>query len=184
MTTGSMRDRILDAAERRAREAGYHGFSFRDVAADVGIKSASVHYHFPTKGSLAQALAQRYKERALETIGEPQTPLDAFDRVAALFRQSILVENRMCLCGVFAAEKDGLPTEVAGATQQFFQALIMALERPSEHRTAPYRAETVLAALEGAVLLGKTLGDVGVFERITSDLRRAYPVDPAVDATA
>ena len=31
------------------RRGGFHGFSFRDLAADVGIKSASVHYHFPIK---------------------------------------------------------------------------------------------------------------------------------------
>ena len=44
---------IMDAAERRIRELGYNGFSFRDIAADVGIKSASVHHHFPTKPALA-----------------------------------------------------------------------------------------------------------------------------------
>ena len=50
---------IMDAAERRIRELGYNGFSFRDIAADVGIKSASVHHHFPTKPALAAAVARR-----------------------------------------------------------------------------------------------------------------------------
>ena len=41
---------IMDAAERRMRIGGFNGFSFREIAADVGVKSSSVHYHFPTKG--------------------------------------------------------------------------------------------------------------------------------------
>ena len=37
---------ILDTAEQRMRDVGYHSVSFRDLADDLGIKSASVHYHF------------------------------------------------------------------------------------------------------------------------------------------
>ena len=60
---------ILDAAEGFARQTGYNGFSFRDIAAEIGIKSASVHYHFPTKGDLGAALARRYAERFFERLG-------------------------------------------------------------------------------------------------------------------
>ena len=170
----SMRERILDAAEDRAREAGYHGFSFRDVAADVGIKSASVHYHFPTKAALAEALTERYQDRALQKIGAPQSPVEAFDRAAALFRHAIAVEDRMCLCGLFGAERGGLPAEVAQATERYFRRLIEALEQPAAREGAPYRAETILAALEGALLLARALGDAEAFERVVADLRRAY----------
>ena len=50
---------IMDAAERRMRIGGFNGFSFREIAADVGVKSASVHYHFPTKENLAAAVTRR-----------------------------------------------------------------------------------------------------------------------------
>ena len=46
-------ERLMDLAEARIREAGYRGFSFRDLAAEIGIKSASVHHHFPTKAGMA-----------------------------------------------------------------------------------------------------------------------------------
>src|SRR3712207_8206920 len=49
--SGGTAERIMDAAERRIRAAGYGGFSFRELAAEVGVKSASVHHHFPTKRS-------------------------------------------------------------------------------------------------------------------------------------
>ena len=45
---------IMDAAERRMRIGGFNGFSFREIAADVGVKSSSVHYHFPTKENSLQ----------------------------------------------------------------------------------------------------------------------------------
>ena len=57
------RSAILDVAERRIRAHGYNGFSFREIADEIGIKSASVHYHFPTKADLAAAVAKRYRER-------------------------------------------------------------------------------------------------------------------------
>jgi TetR/AcrR family transcriptional repressor of nem operon len=56
----AMAESIMDAAERRIRLGGFNGFSFREVAADVGVKSSSVHYHFPTKERLAAAVVHRY----------------------------------------------------------------------------------------------------------------------------
>ena len=59
---------IMDAAERRIRLGGFNGFSFREIAADVGIKSSSVHYHFPTKENLAAAVIHRYTDEVAELI--------------------------------------------------------------------------------------------------------------------
>ncbi len=50
----SIAESIMDAAELRMRGGGFNGFSFREIADDVGIKSSSVHYHFPTKRSSPQ----------------------------------------------------------------------------------------------------------------------------------
>ena len=69
---------ILDAAERRMQIGGFGGFSFREIAADVGIKSSSVHYHFPTKENLAAAVIRRWPKRPLNLSTrnwrETQTP--------------------------------------------------------------------------------------------------------------
>jgi AcrR family transcriptional regulator len=65
------RETILRAARTRARAHGYGGLNFRDLATDVGIKSASIHYHFPTKADLGAAVAKRCWEdsgAALETL--------------------------------------------------------------------------------------------------------------------
>ncbi|MGT2440988.1 G/U mismatch-specific DNA glycosylase (plasmid) [Bradyrhizobium betae] len=99
-------DRLMDLAEARIREAGYRGFSFRDLAAEIGIKSASVHHHFPTKAGMAAAVARRYGERFFELVGrrEGETPDDVIEMYRAIFRQEIERDGRMCLNGILGAE--------------------------------------------------------------------------------
>ena len=50
------REAILEAAKRTAQAHGYSGLNFRELAAEVGIKGASIHYHFPTKADLGAAV--------------------------------------------------------------------------------------------------------------------------------
>ena len=61
---------IMNSAERRIRIGGLNGFSFREIAADVGVKSSSVHYHFQTKEKLAAAVLRRYTEYVAKLIDE------------------------------------------------------------------------------------------------------------------
>jgi len=51
---------LLDSAERAARRRGFDGFSYADLAKDMGIRKASIHHHFPTKAALSVALMKRY----------------------------------------------------------------------------------------------------------------------------
>ena len=52
----TMAERILDAAQALAQVRGYNGFSHADVSAELAITKASIHYHFPGKADLAEAL--------------------------------------------------------------------------------------------------------------------------------
>jgi TetR/AcrR family transcriptional repressor of nem operon len=64
--------KIIDAAENMIRSGGYNGFSFRDIAAEIGIKSSSVHYYYPRKEDLALEVAVRYKENFIAALGDPK----------------------------------------------------------------------------------------------------------------
>lgn len=162
----STAEAILDAAERRIRESGYNGFSFRDLAADVGIKSASVHHHFATKERLAAAAARRYADRLLRAVDGHASPTRA-GAYRAAFRRALEEDGRMCLCGVLAAEVGGLPPEVAAEARAFFERCI----RDIDQQPAPtVEALQVIALLEGAMLLARTLGDITVFDRATAVL--------------
>ncbi|KJV10702.1 hypothetical protein VZ95_03150 [Elstera litoralis] len=159
-----MREQILAAAEKRARVGGYNGFSFRDLAEDVGVKSSSVHYHFPTKADLGAALAHRYTEHAKARLGEPVglSPEGATARVTLLFRDALLVEDRMCLCGLFGAERDALPPAVEAAVAGFFQ-MLLAFLGTSVGEGIP--AAQLLAQLEGGLILARTLRDPALFDQ-------------------
>ncbi len=166
MSDKAMRERILDAAEARARRGGYNAFSFRELAEDVGVKSASVHYHFPTKPDLAAALAKRYTARAQEWLGDPTTltHAEARARVTTMFRDALVKDDRMCLCGVLAAERDALPAPVNSAVAGFFQMLLDYLRGTPVQSESLLNPEAVVARLEGALILARSLQDNRVFE--------------------
>src|SRR5580704_1896558 len=59
---------ILDIAERLVQRRGFNGFSYADIAADLGITKASLHYHFAGKAELGEALIERYSARFTEAL--------------------------------------------------------------------------------------------------------------------
>jgi len=165
---------ILDAAENRIRRAGYNGFSFREIASDVGIKSASVHYHFPTKADLATAVAKRYRERFEEAVAKNEAAgAGRVETWKTLFRDSLAEDNRMCLCGILAAEKEGVPEVVADEARQFFEMGVSSIAEVSKDNAENSLAYglNILATLEGAMLLAQSMGDNTLFDLATTNLK-------------
>src|SRR5690242_7307761 len=113
----------MDLAEAHIRSAGYGGFSFRNLAAEIGIKSASVHHHFPTKAIMAAAVARRYADRFFAAVA--RQPDDTADKAIAVYRSSFKAAldrgGLMCLFGVLCAEAGGLSPEIADETRSFFR---------------------------------------------------------------
>ena len=113
---------IMDAAERRMQLGGFGGFSFREIAADVGIKSSSVHYHFPTKEDLAAAVIRRWAEETSKFIDEElEKDPDPVRVWTKAFRGTAVSEGRMCPCTVLGAASQDLPPEVASGSEGLFQ---------------------------------------------------------------
>jgi TetR/AcrR family transcriptional repressor of nem operon len=165
-----IREAILNSAEARMRAGGYHGCSFREIASDVGIKSASVHYYFPTKAELGAALAARYRARVLAEIGSPDDERELaakLDAMRSAFRSGLARGDGMCLCGVLATEMRSLPSPVAGATQDYFVACNDWLRRAfarAQIAQPERKALRITALLQGALLQAIALGDVGAFD--------------------
>jgi TetR/AcrR family transcriptional repressor of nem operon len=161
----------MDAAERRMRKGGFNGFSFREVAADVGIKSSSVHYHFPTKEALAAAVIRRYTQEVAEIIKQGfETERDPVKVWTKAFRGTIHSKAKMCPCAVLGASSRDLPREVAAEVKAFFQMCIDALV---EKDVTPNKAAELLATITGAMVVSNALGDVSHYDRATSELLRA-----------
>ncbi len=101
------------------RDGGYHSFSFRQIADELEVKSASIHYHFPMKEALGELVTKRYTENFLEYLGRPEDHKDPIGFYIAAFENSLKADRRTCLCGVLAAESGRLPEVVCSALKQF-----------------------------------------------------------------
>jgi TetR/AcrR family transcriptional regulator, transcriptional repressor for nem operon len=163
---------ILDVAERLAQTRGYNGFSYADIAAQLGVTKASLHYHFPSKAELGRALIGRYHAlfgAALDAIDQQtKEPREKLQRYVGLY-DSVLSNERMCLCGMLAAEYATLPAPMQQGLTSFFDANERWLSAVLEVglRTGAFvfkepaneRARVILGALEGAMLVARSYGN-------------------------
>ncbi|KTB78856.1 TetR/AcrR family transcriptional regulator [Pseudomonas syringae] len=184
--TINAREAILLAARNIAQSQGYNGLNFRDLAAQVGIKPASIYYHFPSKADLGVAVARRYWEdgaAALETIAE-ETPdaIEALHRFPEIFRRSLEAENRLCLGSFVGAETDNLPTEMTREIQMFAQVnidwlskLLVAAKvcRPADSEV---RAQAIFSAVAGAQLIARSRSDIALFDTLIDAYRACGPL--------
>lgn len=181
--------KILDAAERMARHGGYNAFSFRDIAKTVGISSASVHHHFPTKEDLGVTLVRRYTARFIEQLADPArypTAEDALAFYIRAYRNALVQEGAICLCAIFGAQTDTLPMSVKAEAGRFFlqniRWLDAALDKPGfkinpQDRYA-FAVQTV-AILDGAMILSQTLDRIDIFDHATRNIFLSGPVQGA-----
>jgi TetR/AcrR family transcriptional repressor of nem operon len=160
---------IMDAAERRIRAGGLGGFSFREIAVDVGVKSSSVHYHFPTKENLAAAVVRRWAEKTAKLIDEELAkgtdPEKAFART---FRSTAQSDSHMCPCTVLGAAAMDLPTEVSVEVKAFFK---MCLDKLTGAGLTKVAATEFLSTITGALVVANALGDASAYDRATKDFR-------------
>ncbi len=177
------RSRILDVGERLVQVHGFNGFSYADVAAELAVTKASLHYHFPSKAELGEALIARYAERfaqALAAIDANVTLAPAkLDAYASLYTE-VLRQERMCLCGMLAAEYQTLPSPIRNAVVAFLDDneawLALVLEQGREEgslhfsNTAADTARSIVSGLEGAMLVARPYGAIERFETAAAQL--------------
>ena len=168
---------IMDAAERRMRLSGFYGFSFREIASDVGVKSSSVHYHFPTKEDLAAAVVRRWAEYTSELVDKElekdPNPIRVWTKA---FRGTAFSKARMCPCTVLGAASQDLPEQVAKEVKGFFK---MCQSKLVAEGLSPSKAAEVLSIITGALVVANALGDTAEYDRATSDLLRQQAAHPA-----
>jgi TetR/AcrR family transcriptional repressor of nem operon len=169
-------ERILDVAEQLLQARGFNGFSYADVASELGITRAALHYHYPGKAELGEALITRYADRFSAALAD----LDAASTAAPVTLEGyvdlyaqVLGRQRMCLCGMLAAEYLTLPPAMQRGVTAFFDDssswLQSVLERGRREGTLTFfghaadSAAMVMGGLEGAMLITRMSGDVEGF---------------------
>jgi TetR/AcrR family transcriptional regulator, transcriptional repressor for nem operon len=170
-------ERILDIAERLVQIRGFNNFSYADIATELGITKASLHYHYAGKAELGQALIGRYAERFLDALDRIDRDLAnapaKLEAYAGLYA-GVLRGERMCMCGILAAEYQTLPGPMRSAVIGFFDENQRWLSRViTDGRIAGTLtfagspdeiAQAILSTLEGAMLVARPYGDTARFD--------------------
>lgn len=169
MQSADTKQKILQVAEELTKQRGFDGFSYRDISQEVGVKTSSIHYHFPTKGDLSEELIERYTEgfsTALSAIHE--TKADGYGKIKSLLQIfiSALGENQnLCLCGMLSANASTLTPRGKKLLDTFFCQMEKWLETVIEegiadgsiHKSIRARSSAmeIIALAEGAMLLAR-----------------------------
>lgn len=181
----STADDILACARALIVAGGYNGFSYADIAENVGIRKPSIHHHFPSKAALVKTLVEGHRKATEETLGKLEQaipgPLDQLGAYIGHWKACIGDASApFCVCAMLATELPVLPEDVAREARAYFQFLsgwlAAVLERGATQGAiklddAPrVAADTFLATLHGAMLSARALGETAVFTAIMDPL--------------
>lgn len=190
MNTNTL-NQILDTAQQLVQSLGYNAFSYADISKEVGIRKASIHYHFPNKADLGEALVARYDNHftaALTQIDEQTTnDLEKLRKFTALYKAGPMQGFRLCLGVMYSTDYITLPEKVQDKLTRYFSTNLTWLEQVMDHGlkagtltfkgTAKTQAHTFLAALQGAQLLARSFKDIEKFDEIGEELITALAKD-------
>ncbi len=133
LLASSTRDALLATAAERLQEVGWSSFSFRDLAELVGIRAASIHYHFPTKADLGVALVERMREerhgREHELIAAYPDPRERLLALGTLIQERVCTGGKSCPIYALQAEYPVLPEPVQRAVKAWIDDCIAGIAR-------------------------------------------------------
>lgn len=181
------RTRILDLAEQLLLARGFNAFSYQHIAVALGVKSAAIHYHYPTKEELGAAIIARQRGRLRKWRALPRLtelpPLAQLEALFDVYHTHLRQEQRVCLFGALAAEFRTLPETMQQELRLFNRELtgwlaeVLAAGRAAG--TLVFRGEPVakaallLTTLAGALQVARVQGEQQfhlVFGQLRSEL--------------
>jgi TetR/AcrR family transcriptional repressor of nem operon len=186
------RNKILNSAQRLIQTRSLEGFSFQDVADEVGIRKASLYHHFDSKDAVAVAVLERagwwVGARLQEADGLP--PSGRLERYIDLFRDIGGKAERMCPGGSFASVFGAVSPQVQRALYDFTKMQLDWLEgvvregvAKSEFGIGEQRprdvAMQIFAGVQGALLTARLISDPGVIDAVAAELRTYLGYTPA-----
>jgi TetR/AcrR family transcriptional regulator, transcriptional repressor for nem operon len=181
--TSDTKEHILQTAQALAQRRGFNAFSYADISEAIGIRKASIHHHFAAKEDLELALVERYRNAFGESLVEVEatepTAAGRLRAYAGLYGRT-LESGHLCLCGMMASDLMALPDAVRAPLREFFTDQVTWLSHVLEvgrrtgeitFRGAPVqKAQTILAALQGGLMIARSSDDPAFFESLVADM--------------
>lgn len=178
------RTRMIEAAARLAQARGFHGVSLNDVLAESGAPRGSLYFHFP--GGKTELILEAMQSGIEEATRELEDCLDASDDPAEGVRSFFIAAAREmvdsnyafgCPVAPIVLDRPGPDSELARACQAAFdqweQMYREALESAGLPTGKALRlARTILASLEGALLMARSKQSAEPIEQIGEEMAR------------
>lgn len=174
------RTRILDVAEDLIQRVGLNAMSYKHISDAVGIRKASIHYHFPKKENLVDALLKRCH---LSYGGDYKAIVDKINRAPEKLRQLAgvfedgLRKRQLCFVGMISSDMDTLQGSscrileetIQGTVDIFSVAFRQGLEEASLSfaGTDEEAAYSFFSFLLGAQIAARAHGGPRSFRRAT-----------------
>jgi TetR/AcrR family transcriptional regulator, transcriptional repressor for nem operon len=187
---GDTETRILDAAQQLVQVRGYNAFSYADVASVVNLRTATLHYYFPTKSDLARELVVRYRagfQADLKRIERTtRQSIQRLKRYTEIHRNAMGDGSALCLCTMLSADFTTLDESVREQVKLFSQDNERWLKQVlldgrssgelSFQDPVEIEARVLFAGVEGAAMVVRCYQDVRLFDPIVKRLLAALGV--------
>lgn len=182
---GETASKIADTFQAMVMARGFNAVSYGDLAKALGIRKASIHYHFPTKADLGVIVIKRYREQfesqwKQAQPGDPQSYIRAYESFIAPIKPVRSMDGISCLFGVLGAESQTLCPNIQDVVSNFFIEQSKWLAKVFEggrkdgvfHFSGPAAdfAKLYSSALQGAMLIKKSTGSPEYFDAVLSGL--------------
>lgn len=179
-------EQILDLAQEYIQQRGFNAFSYADIAREIGIKTASIHYHFPSKNDLGRALIERYTNSFADSLAkidsQNDTALNSLKAFGNMYFE-ILQDEKICLCGMLATDFETLSDEMKTAIRSFLaqnEAWLARVFRKGRNDgsfnsdgNVEARAKMFHSGIQGALLTSKAMGSEERFVVIVQELLKS-----------
>lgn len=169
--TGGTREQIMNAAQRMIEKRSYLGFSFQDIADEIGIRKASLYHHFPTKEALGEEVIREATRKFSEWTGgmhyAPEKKLKAY---FLMYRNALHAGEGMCPAGALAPGwdciNDGLRDAVRDLRSTQVRWLTGLLEelKPAGKQPPAKLAAYIFAVCQGGLIAARMTEDVADFD--------------------
>lgn len=170
--TSNTQRAILDLAESMLQDKGFNGFSYAHIAAELGVKNAAIHYHFPSKEELGCAVIQRYRDRFQLWIKNARvkdlSPEEKLDWFFGIYTNMRADKGKVCLAGSLETDFNAIPDSLREQTQALTKELLVWLQTIlNEGREAGIfhfngdttgKAALILSSLQGGLQMARALG--------------------------
>ncbi|MET8352398.1 MULTISPECIES: TetR family transcriptional regulator C-terminal domain-containing protein [unclassified Micromonospora] len=184
--TSDARNKILDAAAVLIEQRGYSALGVAEICATAGVPKGSFYYFFESKQALARTVIDEHwanqRRQWEQLLGSGRDPLrrlrDLFEATEAVQRTGQQKAGVVagCLFGNLALELSNQAEEIRRRLQEIFEAQIdlieqVVVEAKANGLAGPAvdtreAARSIVAQIEGRVLLAKLLNDPAQLETL------------------